>query len=369
MSQGSNSPSDVAEPGVETSQEVLKQCTQRLLNRLPPEWSAELSYEKWLGSRSIDLLMTVTSPDGTPVSLVIEASRLVARRDVGPIAEALAEATAVIPNSVGVVMARYLAPSVREALETRKLSYVDATGNMRVSASRPGLFLKETGSDGDPWRGAGRPRGTLKGQPASRVVRTLLDSPGSWRVRDLVAASGASTGATYRVLDFLESEELVKRDPRGAVTVPSWRPLLERWSRDYGFLRSNTVRTYIEPRGLPKFLEKIASTDGIAYAITGSVAASEWAPYAPARAAMIYVESADDAAKAWGLRPTTTGTNVLLAEPESEVVFRRSLTAATGLVLAAPTQVAVDLMTGPGRNPEEARDLIEWMERNESSWR
>jgi hypothetical protein len=339
------------------------------MRRLPPKWSTELSYEETLGSRRIDLLLRVRSPDGIAVALVVEAKRLVARRDVAPVAEMLAEATAMLPNSVGVVMARYLAPSVRDALEARGLSYVDATGNMQVSASRPGMFLKETGANGDPWRGAGRPRGTLKGPPASRVVRALLDFPGSWRVRELVAVSGASTGATYRVLDFLEGEELIERDPRGAVTVPAWRPLLERWSRDYGFLRSNTVSTYIDPRGLPMLLKKIATTDGVAYAVTGSVAAAEWAPYAPARAAMIYVESAEGAAASWGLRPTTTGMNVLLAEPESDVVFNRSLTTATGLIVAAPTQVAVDLLTGPGRNPQEAGDLLEWMERNESSWR
>ena len=37
--------------------------------------------------------------------------------------------------------------------------------------------------------------------------------------------------------------------------------------------------------------------------------------------------------------------------------------------LAAPTQVVVDLMTGPGRSPNEAEELLEWMKRNERSWR
>ena len=33
------------------------------------------------------------------------------------------------------------------------------------------------------------------------------------------------------------------------------------------------------------------------------------------------------------------------------------------------TQVVVDLMTGPGRSPSEAEELLEWMKRNEQSWR
>ena len=30
---------------------------------------------------------------------------------------------------------------------------------------------------------------------------------------------------------------------------------------------------------------------------------------------------------------------------------------------------AVDLMTGPGRNPAEAEELLGWLQRNEQSWR
>jgi hypothetical protein len=40
-----------------------------------------------------------------------------------------------------------------------------------------------------------------------------------------------------------------------------------------------------------------------------------------------------------------------------------------GLRFAAPSQVAVDLLAGPGRNPEEGRALINWMQANETSWR
>ena len=145
--------------------------------------------------------------------------------------------------------------------------------------------------------------------------------------------------------------------------------LLELWSRDYGFIRDGHVRTYIEPRGLPTLLEKVAASRGIGYAVTGTIAAAEWAPYAPARAAMIYVTDAAAASTAWGLHPTDSGANVLLAEPRTDVVFERSLTTPSGVVVAAPSQVAVDLLTGPGRNPEEARELLDWMERHESSWR
>jgi len=40
-----------------------------------------------------------------------------------------------------------------------------------------------------------------------------------------------------------------------------------------------------------------------------------------------------------------------------------------GLCYVAPSQAAIDLLTSPGRGPEEAEALIEWMQANERQWR
>jgi hypothetical protein len=37
--------------------------------------------------------------------------------------------------------------------------------------------------------------------------------------------------------------------------------------------------------------------------------------------------------------------------------------------IAAPTQVAADLLNGPGRNPSEAEELLAWMSAHEGAWR
>jgi hypothetical protein len=84
---------------------------------------------------------------------------------------------------------------------------------------------------------------------------------------------------------------------------------------------------------------------------------------------MVYVDNVTQAAKAWSLRPVTSGGNVLLAEPESDVVFQRTTIARSGVIVAAAAQVAVDLLTGPGRNPSEGEELLDWMEHNEPAWR
>ena len=354
----------------ETPNAVLRRGLKLLSDRLPKGWvTSEGNNEAAaLGERGADLVLRVSSPDGVGAWLVFEAKRGLERRDISSVTDQLNSVTSSLPNAWGVVVARYLAPSVRKSLEEQGLSYIDATGNMRVVVSSPGLYVSDQGADKDPWRGPGRPRGTLKGVPAAKIVRALVDLVGPWTIRELISASGASTGATYRVLEYLQREDLIRRNDAGMLFAPSWRGLLEQWSKDSGFMRNNRVTRYVEPRGLNALLKKASAGDEVRYAVTGTIAAAQWAAYAPARSAMIYVADAAQAADAWGLRPAEAGANILLAEPEVEVVFDRTLTTSEGIVIAAPAQVVVDLMTGPGRNPSEAEELMEWMGRNESSW-
>lgn len=358
-------------PDPKTTSDILSRCMSLLSQCIPSNWSTfKVTDEYPYWDVSPDGQLGMRSPDGMEALLVIEAKRILERRDVAAVTQQLSRLTQFRQNTIGLVVARYLAPSVREALMKEGLSFADATGNVHVNISRPGLFISCQGANRDPWRGPGRPRGTLKGAPAAKIVRALVDFPSApWNIRELIAVSGVSTGAAYRVVEHLEREALIERDANGKIVAREWRPLLRAWSKDYGFSRSSRVTSYIDPRGLPSMLGKVSKSNGINYAVTGTVAAAEWAPYAPARSVLIYVEDAEIAAATWGLRPSEAGTNVLLAEPESDVVFQRRLTTVDGIEIAAPAQVAVDLMTGPGRNPSEAEELMDWMERNEPSWR
>jgi len=68
------------------------------------------------------------------------------------------------------------------------------------------------------------------------------------------------------------------------------------------------------------------------------------------------------------LRPADAGANVVLAEAVDDNVFDGVLLR-NGLWYAAPAQVAVDLLTSPGRGPQEGEELIDWMKANEETWR
>lgn len=337
--------------------------------RLPSTWSVSVERELRLGDRHIDAVLTVRAADGKEVVLVTEVKRLPRPSDVSAIRERLAPLIAGRPGSVGLVVAQYLSPSVRKRLADAELSYTDATGNTLVRTESPAVFLSDHGTDKDPWRGPGRPLGNLRGEPAAKVVRALLDIAGPWGVRNLIDTSAASTGSVYRVVEFLEAEDLAVRESKGRISIPDWKALLRRWSADYTFLHTNRITRWIAPRGVPHLLERMRRSAIDSYALTGSVAAGAWAPYAPARSAMIYTSDSENAAAAWDLRPTDVGANVLIAQPAFQVALERTVVALDGLSIAAPAQVAVDLMTGPGRAPAEAEELIDWMGRNEQSWR
>jgi hypothetical protein len=82
----------------------------------------------------------------------------------------------------------------------------------------------------------------------------------------------------------------------------------------------------------------------------------------------VYVRDIHSAADRLALRPTASGANVALASGGYDIVFDRA-EVVDGVRVAALSQVAVDLLTGPGRNPSEAAGLLDWMAANESAWR
>jgi hypothetical protein len=185
-------------------------------------------------------------------------------------------------------------------------------------------------------------------------------------VRQLSELSGASLGSTYRTVDFLDREALIRRDERGTIIDVDWPALLMRWSQDYDFQRSNRITPAFEPRSLRALGDRLSEVSA-RYAITGSLAGVRAAPVAEPRLAMLFAERPEELVEELGLRATGPS-NVLIASPLNPVVFERTVQE-DGVTYAAWSQVAVDLLTSPGRGPSEAEALISWMKANEDVWR
>lgn len=124
---------------------------------------------------------------------------------------------------------------------------------------------------------------------------------------------------------------------------------------------------YLSARGIPAVIEKLKQSK-TGYAVTGSWAATEIAPVAPPRLLLVYIERPRDVGKAFDLHPADAGANVALFTPFDDVVFDRT-SMKKGITIAALSQIAADLMTSPGRAPNEAEALMQWMQENEDTWR
>jgi len=367
------------EPSALVSEEqILLATVAELTNRLPPGWTADVQYEGLRGKLRVDAIIVLTTPDGQTATLYAEAKRSLVTKDLSSISDQLGRVIGAAreeqPTDViaPLVVARYLAAPLQGWLTERNMSYADATGNMRIVLSKPALFLRDVGAQKDPWRGPGRPKGNLTGRSAARVVRALVDFRPPYTVPGLMKLATTPSGNTYRAVDFIGEQDLLTRGDDGTITDIRWRALLERWSKDYGFTRLRGVSTYLAPRGLPDLMKRLADLEDDApagrYAVTGSLATPKWEAYAPARNAMIYAERPEQLASYADLRRVDAGANVIIAPAEETAAFDRTQQL-DGTVIVAPSQAAVDLLTAPGRGPEEARALLDWMVRNESDWR
>ena len=103
-------------------------------------------------------------------------------------------------------------------------------------------------------------------------------------------------------------------------------------------------------------------------AITGSFAAVRLAPVAGPALLALYADSPADLASSLDLIPTDDGANVVLLTPFDPVVWERTTTDEE-MVYVAPSQAAVDCLTGNGRMPAEGEALLQWMTEHENRWR
>ena len=357
----------VADKQPPTGIQVEREVERCLAERIPSGWSLQARRTEALPGRCrADLLAEIASPAGETAVLVVEIKRTLEPRDISHAVEQLSTITADASSRVvPVVAAAYLSPRARALLRNRGVGYVDTTGNVRVEVSTPGLFIATDGADRDPWPRDHKLR-SLRGRGAARAMRAIIDTSPPYGVRELAQSTGASAPTLSRVLALLEREAIAVRE-RGAVSTVDWQGAIRRWAEDYDQTESNTPTTVLEPRGLPALENKLRATE-FAYAATGALAAQRFDPIAPARLAGIYVVDAVQAIDRFDLRETEAGANVVLLEPLDPVVFDRTVER-DGVCCVALSQLAVDLLTGPGREPSQGEQILQWMERNEHVWR
>lgn len=351
--------------------ELLRSFTEALGAALPSAWSLAAGNAVHGEGTGADATLTLVAPDRSTTAILVVAKRVVEPRDVSRVLRQV-EAARDRWDAALLVTAPYLSPRVRDLLQAAGAGWFDSTGNLRLQLERPSVFIDRTGASRSPFTDANDRRlKSLKGPGAARVVRALLDTEAPLGVRALAELAEVAAATSSRVLEMLVREDLVERDDEGRVVDVRKLSLARRWSADYSLASSNQAVPMLAARGIDQVLSGLRRYDG-SYAITAEAAIRPYLPrgqaaVAPLALLTLYVPDATAAAATLQLRPVDRGANVVLVEPFDPVVYRGSRVV-DRLTYAAPSQVVVDLLTGPGRAPEEGASLIEALATNDQGW-
>lgn len=348
-----------------SSNETVERALELLRDRLPTGWRVRRLDDDVGAYNRADVHVEIRSPDRRACNVTIEAKARLEPK----------AAVALLPHvqrntdGVTIVVAPFLSPMARERLAAGNVSYLDLTGNARVVVSDPGLFIVAEGARAEP-NASGPRRTSLRGSKAGRLVRALIDFRPPLGVRDLAEKAKVDAGYTSRLLSFFDQESLIRRDDRGRVSDTDWQALLRRWGAAAPLASRGAITRWIAPRGIDALLAQLRklSVDDATYAVTGPLGASLYEPVSSARLAVIYTRRPTPVAHTLGLHPADAGANALLIDPTDPGVFARRAQIER-VWYAAPSQIAADLMTSPGRGPADAEALIHWMAKTEEAWR
>jgi hypothetical protein len=258
---------------------------------------------------------------------------------------------------------------VRELLVNENISYLDLTGNARISVEYPAVFIETQGANQDPR--SSKPRAALRGAKAGSVVRVLADVRPPYNGAQVAGAAKVNEGYLSRILDTLVDEGLVVRDRPGPVTRVDWPALLRRRAQALDLFRPPGRYRYVARQGTDALLDRLRSRPGgdrWLPTVTGSFAAARLAPVAAPTLLVLYAMNPHELEAELDLLPADTGADTVLIRPDNDAAFKGAQRDG-GIAWAAPSQVAIDCLAGTGRMPSEGEALIDWMQENEDRWR
>jgi hypothetical protein len=349
-------------------EDLLLDAERWLQQALPPNWSA--SFQQANGPGGPDLIIQ-SQRGGGQGSILVEVKRRFGPRDVellvgGPLWRRLRERAGQAPI---MVITEYLSPRTRELLTQEGLSYLDLTGNARIVLDHPGLFVETQGASRDP--NAAPPARGLKGSKVGAIVRVLTDAMPPYTGAEIADLARADQGYTSRILDTLLDDGLIDRPGRGPVVDVDWPSLIRRRADEVRLFKANSTYLYVARAGVQSVLQSLSKWVGRTDrgpVVTGSFAAARIALVAPPGQLVVYTLDRDQLATNLDLLEVESGADTVLIRPQNRVPFYGVKTF-DGLPFAAPSQVAIDCLSGPGRMPEEGAALIAWMIDNEPQWR
>lgn len=327
-----------------------------LESALPPSW--RLQWHEALDPRGLDGTLALASAKGEGVAFDVEIRQRFEPRDVASLAERFERSGAQHP----LLFASFVSGRSRELLRERGISSADTSGNIDISAEC--VLISRAGAEKDPSKSP-HPRASLRGPITGRIVRFLCEHAAPLKVGTISRETCVPTGNVSRTLAFLEREHLVERGKRGVVEDIFWKQIIEEWS--VALEAERILVGFIEPHGIDVTLRRIRDA-AETYALTGQFASARLAPVAPSNSLDIYARDIYALAAKLGLRESEGAGNVRIIQAYDRVALEGTI-CYDGLTLAAPPQIAADLLTLPHRSRTEYETLLDWMEEHVDVWR
>lgn len=350
-----------------SEEELLDQAVAALQALLPARW--QLSRQQLNSPNGHADGLTLQAPSQSFATFLPEVRLQTSPRDVQRLtADPLSQHLRAYSSVDVLFVAPWISPRSRQLLTQAGWSYLDLTGNVRISAPNSAVFVLTEGAQTNPLP---RQRGTvgLRGPRSGRLIRFLCDVVPPYGVRDLAAATGLNPGWVSQLLATLDAQALIDRNPRGEVTGTDPLALVHRWAQSYDVLRANKARSYVAPNGARRALDDLArQRDVPRWSLTGSFAAVTLAPVAAPSLLLLYTDDANRLAHSLNLLPADHGADVALLHPYDTAVWERPLADAP-VPTVGPSQLAVDCLTGTGRMPAEGEAVLQWMQDHRTTWR
>src|ERR1035437_91361 len=354
--------------------DLIDGAVVQLRQMLPASWTVERSNRAEVAANSgegrslADGAIDLRAPRGPYVARAVEANRSFDPRAVGQLSGGLSRVIRSLASNIPILaVSPWMSSRSQELLAKEGINFIDLTGNARIKLENPALYISAVGAARNP-QPTPRGQARVRGPKAARLIRLLIDVRPPHGVSEIAAVTGLTQGYVSRLLDALDRDALVERTRRGRVQDADMAGLLRRWAESYDVLKSNDASTFLAPGGANDSLSQLAELSGPSVAVTGSFAAVRLAPVAAPALLIAYCNEIEEVAKSLGLLPAGEGANVVLLRAFDPVVWERG-TEDAGLRNVAPSQIAVDCLTGTGRMPAEGEALIAWMAENESRWR
>jgi hypothetical protein len=348
-----------------------RQLIERLLDALRdlPEVRADLDHGASAGANGahghdaqIDLQVA-----GKSFVLLIEAKKAVYPRDVRQVLWQFREASHSRPKQgkepLSLLVAESISPGAKEMLRDERVGYYDSGGSLYLPAPGAYLYLDKP----PPKALATSVRALFSGRRA-QVLHTLLVQPQTWfGVTALALQAMVSPATASQVLSELERFEWLASRGQGPSKERQLREpaaLLDAWVQQLASLRPLHLRRYYVPGAkadsLLERMHQVFEAHDVGYAISHEAAAQRYAPFlshvAQVRTRLLMGDNADAAIADLGARVVNEGANLAIIEAKSpgDLLFREQV---SGIWLASPVQVYLDLLRGEGRSKEMAEHL------------